>query len=154
MSAPIAGNTRLGIAQIPARVETLLSVYRWLDHMGEMELELEGASEEELYRDAVNAFGELVHDEGGSPASHSLEVEARDRATLLAELLGELVFLVETEDFAPDRVRELELRDASLRAVIEGRRASPRHLVKAVTYHGLRFEQEGETWRASAVLDV
>jgi SHS2 domain-containing protein len=119
-----------------------------------MELALEGASAEELYRDAVNAFGELVHDEGGSPASHSLELAARDRATLLAELLGELVFLVETEAFVPDRARELELHGPSLRAVIDGRRASPRHLVKAVTYHGLRFEQEGGTWRASAVLDV
>jgi SHS2 domain-containing protein len=154
MSAPTGGNTRLVSPQIPTRVENLLSVYRWLDHTGEVQLELEGETEEELYRDAVNAFAELVHDEGGSPASHSLEVEAPDRATLLAELLGELVFLVETEDFVPDGVRELELRGGSLRAVIDGRRASPRHLVKAVTYHGLRFEREGATWRASAVLDV
>ena len=130
-------------------------MYRWVDHTSELQLDIEAASEEELLADAVAAFGELVGEErGGEPAAHVVEVEGPDRATLLAELLSELVFLAETEDFVPERLAALGLRGATARARVEGRRGAPRQLVKAVTHHRLRFEHDGAAWRGSVVLDV
>jgi SHS2 domain-containing protein len=129
-------------------------VHRWIDHTAEVQLDLEAASEGELLSEAAAALGELADEDAGEPAAHNVTVEARDRPALLAELLSELVFLSETEGFVPDRLEAIELGERTLRARASGRRGHPRQLVKAVTYHGLRFEREGDVWRGSVVLDV
>jgi SHS2 domain-containing protein len=41
-----------------------------------------------------------------------------------------------------------------LTAVVAGSAGDPPHLVKGVTYHGLRFERTGAGWLARVVLDV
>ena len=64
------------------------------------------------------------------------------------------VFLAETESFVPEHVVALELERDSVHAVVDGRRDTPPHLVKAVTYHRLFFERAGDVWRANVVLDV
>jgi SHS2 domain-containing protein len=130
-------------------------VYTWVDHTGELELALEAGSERGVFVEAASALGELLGGNGGGePARHEIAVAARDRATLLAEWLSELVFLAETEAFVPERVVSLELEPRGVRAVVDGRRDAPPHLVKAITYHRLAFDRAGDAWRASVVLDV
>jgi SHS2 domain-containing protein len=130
-------------------------MYRWVEHTGELELEIEAPSEEAVLASALAAFAELLGEQrGGERARHEIDLGAADRAALLAEWLSELVFLAETEAFVPERVASLELTGAGLRAAVEGRRGNPRHLVKAVTYHRLEFRPDGERWRARVVLDV
>jgi carboxylate-amine ligase len=119
-----------------------------------------GIEEELMIVDAgsyelVNAVESLLEDAPeGERLRRAVAVEARDRATLLADWLGELAFLAETEGLVPERVAELELEDRALRAVVEGRRGSPAHLVKAATYHRLALERTGDRLRARGVLDV
>jgi SHS2 domain-containing protein len=130
-------------------------VYRWIEHTGELELSIEAPTEAEVFVDGLGALAELLGEEGGGGhARHEISLAAADRAVLLADWLEELVFLAETEDLVPERVERLELGDASLRAVVEGRRGGPPHLVKAVTHHGLEFRRANGRWRARAVLDV
>jgi SHS2 domain-containing protein len=130
-------------------------VHRWVEHTAELELELEAPTQEALFEDALRAFAELVERNGsGEAAVHDVRASAPDRAALLVEWLSELVFLAETEDFVPERVAALELRDGELRATVSGRRGQPAHLVKSVTYHGLELAQDGAGWRARVVLDV
>lgn len=130
-------------------------MYRFADHIGEIEIELEAASEPELFAEGLAAMRELLEDAPeGERLRRAVAVEARDRATLLADWLGELAFLAETEGLVPERVAELELEDRALRAVVEGRRGSPAHLVKAATYHRLALERTGDRLRARVVLDV
>lgn len=130
-------------------------MYRWIEHTGEVELELEGASEEEVFAEGLRALAETLADEPeGPPRRVEVEVEARDRTTLLAEWLAELVFLAETERFLPERLLALELDAEALRAVVEGRAATPRFLVKAVTYHRLALEPADGGVRARVTLDV
>jgi SHS2 domain-containing protein len=130
-------------------------MYRWVDHTAEVELHIEAATREEVFAEALTAFGELVsREDGGAPAEHEVEVEARDDASLLVAWLEELVFLAETEDFVPERAERLALTEGRLTARVSGRRGRPAHLVKAVTYHGLDFAQENGVWRAKVVLDV
>jgi SHS2 domain-containing protein len=83
-----------------------------------------------------------------------VSLESADRAALLADWLGELVYLSETEGFLAERVEELVLDGASLSATLAGRAARPRNLVKAVTYHGLELAPANGRWRARVVLDV
>lgn len=131
-------------------------MYRWLDHTAEIELRIEAESEPRIFAEALTAIAELIGEElAGEPEQRDLELQAADGATLLAEWLQELVFLAEAEDFVAERVLELDLVDGlQLRAAVRGRRGRPRHLVKAVTYHGLSLERTESGWRASVVLDV
>jgi SHS2 domain-containing protein len=43
---------------------------------------------------------------------------------------------------------------ARLFGVLEGRRTRIDPIVKAATYHGLRFERNGDVWDARIVFDV
>jgi SHS2 domain-containing protein len=130
-------------------------VYQWLEHTAELELELAGDTEEEVFRDALAAFAELVAEsDGGERVRHELALHGAGRADLLARWLDELVFLADTESFVPERLESFELDEHVLTSVVGGRLGSPRPIVKAVTYHALRFEHEGGRWRAHVVLDV
>jgi len=136
-------------------------VHRWVDHTAELELELEAASERGVFEEALAALGGLLAERAGreeepdtEPARHRVSASAPDRATLLAEWLSELAYLAESEGFVPTRAERLELTDDALEATVVGRRASPPHLVKAVTYHRLAIWEENETWRARVIFDV
>jgi SHS2 domain-containing protein len=131
-------------------------VYRWIEHTAELELAIDAPTREAVFEDALAAFAELTRDPaaGGEPATKTIALEAADQEALLADWLSELVFLAETEDFVPQRIDELVLREQSLEAVVRGRRGHPAPLVKAVTYHGLELREEADGWRASIVLDV
>src|SRR5215211_681976 len=134
-------------------------VYDWGEHVGELELRIEAPTLEAVFADAAAALEELLAgDDAEEPAGprerHEIALEGADLAVLLADWLAELAFLAETEGFVPAAVERLELMPDGLRARLRGRRGRPPHLVKAVTYHGLRFEPRGEGWRATALLDV
>jgi SHS2 domain-containing protein len=129
-----------------------------LNHTGEAALAIEATTEEDVFREAAAALRELLGEEGGGRAgglrTRHVDVDAADRSALLAEWIGELAFLAETEGFVPDRVEALELEDDRLRATVRGHAGSPPHLVKAVTYHGVSLTRHGSGWRATVVLDV
>ena len=136
-------------------------MHRWVDHTAELELELEAASERGVFEGALAALGGLLAERAGgdeetdaSPVRHKVSASAPDRATLLAEWLSELAYLAESEGFIPTRAERLELTGNALEATVVGRRASPPHLVKAVTYHRLAIWEEDETWRARVIFDV
>ena len=134
------------------------AMYRWVDHTAELELHVEADTEREIFLEALAALGELLGErtelDTAQPARHEVHASAPDGATLLAEWLGELVFLAESEGFVPERVDELELSGDELTATVSGRRGSPPHLVKAVTYHRLELREREGAWRATVVLDV
>lgn len=142
-------------------------MYRWAEHTGEVELEIRTETEEAVYAASLEAMAELLGDEPGAepavgrdaPATrgdvvHDVAVEAPDRSRLLADFLGEVAFLAESERFVPIALEHLEIEAGRLRARVRGRTGDPPHLVKAVTYHGLSFEALDGGWRATAVLDV
>jgi SHS2 domain-containing protein len=133
-------------------------MYRWIDHTSELELHVEGDTDTEVLEEATRALAELLRGEGEAPGgelvTREVTVAADDRAQLLAAWLDELVFLAETEAVIPERVQFETLDERGLRARVEGRRADPPHLVKAVTYHRLAFDPTEAGWAATVVLDV
>jgi SHS2 domain-containing protein len=131
-------------------------VFRWLDHTGEMELEIEAPDEAAIFGDAVAALAELTAGEpcGGETVTIELEVAAGDRGALLAEFLNELLFRAETERFVPTRLARVSLAGDRLVARVDGRRGAVSPLVKGVTYHRLRYARTASGWQAGVVLDV
>ena len=136
-----------------------MSEHRFIEHRGELELELEAADEAGIFEAALQAFAELVSAESegvseGATARHRIDLAGSDRGVMLVDWLNELVYLSEVEQFMPSHVEALEVGDGRLRATIAGRRDHPRQLVKAVTFNNLRFEQERGIWHGRVVLDV
>jgi SHS2 domain-containing protein len=129
--------------------------HRFVEHVGEVEIELDADSEAGIFDSALAAFAELVGSgDGGEPAEHTVDLAAAEPALLLVEWLGELVFLAEVEGFVPERLAAIDLIDGRLRATVSGRRDHPRHLVKAVTLSKLELARDGGTWHGRVVLDV
>ena len=131
--------------------------FRWVEHTGELEVELEAASELGVFEAGLEAMRELLAGGEGGPGERlrlEVEVRGRDRAALLADWLGELAFLGEERGLVPERLVRMELDGDGLRATVEGREGDPPHLVKAATYHRLAFERGNGGWRARVVLDV
>ncbi len=129
--------------------------YRWVEHTAELGLELDGTTERRIFEDALAAFRELAGGvPSGEPEVREIRLNASDRGDLLTQWLDELVFLADSEGFVAARILELDLWEDALLATVEGASGSPRPLVKAVTYHDLRFEQHPDGWRAYVVLDV
>jgi protein archease len=130
-------------------------VYRWVEHVGELGLQIEAPTEPAVFVEAFAAFAELARDDGSADdEQRTIELEASERADLLADWLDELVYLADAQGFVPERLTDLTLDDSRLRAVVRGRVGEPSALVKAVTRHRLAFEPAGEGWRATVVLDV
>ena len=133
-------------------------MYRWVDHTGELELEIEAENETEVFEQGFEAMRDLLRPEEAalSAASERIRVSltAGDRPALLADWLSELAFLAESEGFVPERVASIELDGNRLTAELLGVRGDPPHLVKAATYHRLALERDDSGWRANVVLDV
>jgi SHS2 domain-containing protein len=131
-------------------------MYRWVEHTGELEVEIEAPTERAVFEDGFEAMRDLLgSDQGGEPAApRTVAIAAPDRAALLADWLAELAFLAESGGFVPERLASLELGERDLRGVVEGRHGRPPHLVKAATYHRLSLERTGDGWHATVVLDV
>jgi SHS2 domain-containing protein len=130
-------------------------VYRWVEHTGELELLIETPTEVGAFEDALAALGELLgEDGGGQPATREIRVSAPDRPTLLAEWLSELAYLAESVGFVPVRAARLGLGPQAIEATVDGRLATPPHLVKAITYHRLSLDVRDGVWRGTVVIDV
>jgi SHS2 domain-containing protein len=159
-------------------------VYRWVDHTAEVELAIEADGEREVFAEALTALAELhgagggvgggvgagggagadAGDGGGGGADagdragddqwRKVSAQAPDRPALLAAWLEELLFLAETEGFVATRIVELALTVDRVDATVAGFIGRPPPLVKAVTYHRLRFDRAGSGYTAGVVLDV
>jgi SHS2 domain-containing protein len=133
-------------------------VYRWVEHTGELEVEIEAENETEVFEQGFEAMRDLLRSEEAAPSATGermrVSLTAVDRPALLADWLSELAFLAESEGFVPERIDSIELDGNRLTAELLGVRGDPAHLVKAATYHRLALERGESGWRAKVVLDV
>ncbi len=129
-------------------------MFRFAEHTGEVELEIEAETPAAVLEEAARAFGELVG-RGGEidVVTRRITVTCRDLDLLLPELLDELVFLADTEGFVPVDAR-VELKEAQAEAEVDGVLGQAAPLVKGATLHRLAFARRGESWHARVVLDV
>ena len=107
------------------------SSHTWIEHTAELQLELHAGSQAGVFRQALDAMRELLEADAGTlgaQAERNVEVEATDRAALLAEWLAELVFLAEMEGLVPESVRDLVVAEDSVTGIVRGRLGERRHL--------------------------
>lgn len=136
------------------------SLYRELEHTGDLAIEVTAPTREQLFANAIAALSRLMVEEDGIRG-----IERRDLAVatgadadtmrdLLAAALN--VFLIDGFIW---RDAEVTLRGKTMVASVTGEQFDPkRHQlieeIKAVTYHRLAVEQTSSGWRAIVVFDV
>ena len=85
-------------------------------------------------------------------------VEGTDREYLLFDWLRELLFRFDAEHLLLARF-DVAVTDTGLTATAWGEPIDPArhvlsHEIKAITYHGLRVEPEGDGWIAEVIVDI
>lgn len=122
---------------------------------------IEAPTVEAAYADATAAVRELLAGERevAGREERPVAVSGSDPAETLLAFLRELLFHFERDTFLPAEVR-LDRADATaVEGLIRGERFDPRRHeappeIKAVTRHGLTFEETGDGWRAAVLFDV
>jgi len=132
--------------------------FEHLPHVGELRLRLRGASIADVLGQAALALADVLLPErppAGPERVHEIVLDAPDRAALLIDWLNELLFLAERDRWLPSRIDLHEATETHLRATARGPvlECAP-SLVKAATWHGLRFEVGDGGFEAEVLLDI
>ena len=136
--------------------------YRELpDITADLGIEAWGSGLEEAFSSTIRGLATLMSDVPASrhPLVRHIHIESASLESLLVQLLNEIVFLEETENFLPGEVAALSIRGSSVDVSIEGDTFNPEihnigaH-IKAATYHGLKILEEGNTFRIRVIFDV
>jgi SHS2 domain-containing protein len=136
-------------------------MYETFDHTADLGLRIRARSLDQLFVEAGQAlFSAIVEDLGTVRPQRQLDVklDGEDRAYLLFDWLKELLFHFDTEHLLFGRFEaEVGARGLTGRAwgePLDRTRHNLEHEVKAITYHGLRVEPDGEGWIAEVIVDI
>ena len=140
--------------------------YRFVDHTGDIAVELVAESERTLFAEAVRALCAILVDcEESSLETHTehwVSLDAEDGESLLVDFLNELVFLFDSRRFLPMELHVHELcvdGVARLRATVFGDRFdADRHRflteIKAATFHDLKIDRSSAGLKTTVVFDL
>ena len=135
-------------------------MYEVFEHTADLGLRIRAADLETLFSDAGKALVSLIVDLAAvEPRQEAtFRIPGRELDYLLFDWLNELLFA-----FEKDRLLYCEFsvrRDAEgITAVARGEPLDPArheldHEVKAITYHGLKVQQESDGWLAELIVDI
>jgi SHS2 domain-containing protein len=132
--------------------------HTFVAHTAELALRIVAPSVEALLAEACRALGSLLVEEAGDAGvagTRTLEIRSVDRDALLIDLLNEIIFVAETERWAPrDAVVErCEEESLTVRLAGTALRAAPSR-IKSATHHGSAVRAMGQTVTADVVFDV
>ena len=135
--------------------------YEFIEHTADLGFKVYGASLEELFAHAAEAFFEaMVALEGVAEGTErSVEVEADALDDLMVSWLSELLYLFDAERLIFKSFQVKRIENNRLEATIRGEVLDPaRHEiksgVKAVTYHQLYVKEKDGGWEAQVILDI
>ncbi len=138
--------------------------YEYFPHTADMRFRSYGKTLEEAFANASLAmFNIMIETEKVSPQlERKISVHAKEKESLLFDFLGKFLFLLDSENFALNKVESIEIEKKEdayfLNAVILGDELCEKYetktQVKAITYNEMQIRQENGIWVISAVVDV
>ena len=134
------------------------SRHEFIPHVAEVAWRLTADSVPELYEEACAALGQMLVAEAGDdgPAEDRvLTLAAADPEALLVDLLNELIYLAESERWAPGaaRVERWDTGQLTIRVMGVRLRHGPSR-IKSATHHGLRLTATERGAMVEVILDV
>lgn len=135
---------------------------RIIEHTADVRLRVEGASLEELFREAMVGMFEIMErrlQRAGSPAEAGaplhVEIHSPDRTSLLVDFLNEVLSRAHIARESFDGVKFDRLTETEAAATLTGRTpARFEQDVKAVTYHEAEVRCENGVWSTMLVFDI
>ena len=136
-------------------------MYEFFEHTADLGLRIRAPDVNALFTEAATAlFAAIVDglDTVQSERRINVEIAGTDLDYLLFDWLRELLYRFDAEHLLMSRF-EVIVSDGGLRGSAWGEPIDPArhvlsHEVKAITYHGLRVEREGDAWIAEVIVDV
>jgi SHS2 domain-containing protein len=136
-------------------------MYEHFEHTADLGLRVRALDLNTLFAEAAEALSAaIVEDVSSIEPREPLEVRisGTDRAYLLFDWLRELLYRFDAERRLFRRF-EVRVGDDGLEATAWGEpydaeRHPLSHEVKAITYHALRVEREGNGWVAEVIVDI
>lgn len=136
-------------------------MYEIFEHTADVGLRVRAGTVSELFAEAARGLFSLIVanlDDVRCVESRRLHVEGNETDFLLFDWLNELLYRFETERLVLVEF-DVQVGEGGLTAEARGERLAPErhrldHEVKAVTYHGLRCEPDGDEWLAEVILDI
>lgn len=134
---------------------------RTFNHTADVGLEARGGTREELFEALAEGAVDVVCDRSSVAAkeTRNLIMEAEDTEALAVDFLGGVLCAIQTDRFMVADVHIDKMTETGLVADLNGEPYdSNRHEilteVKAVTYHELKIEHDGDGWGGRVVLDL
>jgi SHS2 domain-containing protein len=133
--------------------------FQVIEHTADVGIRARGASLEETFEAATEGLATILG--GWRPApgeDHRVTIEPGDLGAQLVDWLSEVIYLQESLDSV---IAGVEVERVSEAGTIGTITLTPRAdevlegtAVKAITYHQLRVERDGEGWVAELYVDV
>ena len=136
-------------------------MYETFEHTADLGLRIRSKDLDGLFEEAARAmFSNIVTElDSVRPAEQrTFEIDGDRRDDLLRDWLADLLYAFHADHMLFSRF-EVHTADDRLTAIARGEPIDPgRHEIdaelKAVTYHGLKVEQEGDGWLAEVIIDL
>ena len=132
-----------------------------LEHPADIGFRAFGATLPNLFAASALAMLSIAGDPAAAKPCHRypIAVLSGDRESLLVDWLNEVLYWFDGKCIAFHEVEMTAFHDTALEAIAWGEPRDPeRHrarlIVKAVTYHQLKIEQNGGLWLAEVYLDI
>ena len=135
--------------------------FRFIDHTGDIGVEVYGESLGELFQHAGEAFTGIVTDANEIRLKDKIHISLRaDRIEdLLVRWLNEFIFLFDTRELLLAKFDILSIDDHHIKALVQGEvydktRHTIETTVKSATYHQLEVAGDGTSWKARVIFDI
>jgi len=134
---------------------------KYLDHTGDVGIQISAASLEELFVTAAQAMFQIICPRGKAAGieKFSIMVSGNNTEELLVNWLSELNFIFQTEGVLLGDVLEISFANDALAALIACEKINRQKHdiqmeIKAVTYHKLFVKRTKSGWRAQVIFDI
>ncbi len=123
-------------------------------------IRVEGSTREEIIcRSVLATFNEITDIDRVKPSLKREVSQEGKFPFLLADIINRALHLHETEGFVAsscsvDEVSEEKVTLSLLGEIYDPARHTSKLVIKAATYHRLRFERRGEKWIAQVIFDI
>jgi SHS2 domain-containing protein len=136
-------------------------MYELFEHTADLGLRMRAGDLDRLFEDAASAlFSVILANPESVEAVEEMtfRIEGTRRDDLLVDWLAELLFVFDTRRMVFGRF-EVRVHDTHVEATARGEPIDPaRHEldmeVKAITYHQLKVERDGDGWLAEVIVDL
>lgn len=135
--------------------------HREIDHTADLGFELWASTPEALYAEGIAALGEVCYDRAAvrPQEQRALAITGANPEERLVRWLQDAYLLLESELWLAADAIDVAIEGDRVSGVLRGEPYdADRHTlhteIKAITYHGLAVEHDGELWHTQVVVDV